>query len=369
MSDSLLVTLALTYIGGLLLFVPGVLRGISTRKKRFVADNQLPSITVLVCARNEENSISQCISSLAGLDYPSHKIELLIVNDHSTDRTGDILSEWKDKLSNLRILNTSDADTGLHGKVNALAQGFDVATGQIVLMTDADSRVPSGWAKEYASWYDDETGMVASITSIEGGNLFDACHSVEMVEVLALGMSGINYSVPTSIIGNNFSVRRSVYESLGGYRKVAFSVTEDLALFQGVWKSGWKVRSKSSPDLAVLTDPTPDFKTWWRQKQRWVQGGKTIGWPGHVIIGIGFVGAALLILSLFSSSLPFALMIFSVKCITDLLILAPTLNSMGRNRLLLFLPLYQLYLLFFLLCVPILYFQRDVKWKGRVYHS
>lgn len=369
MGESLLVTLALTYILGLLLFVPGVLRAISTKKKRSIADSELPTITVLVCARNEENSISKCISSLAALDYPIEKIELLIVNDHSTDRTGAILFEWKAKLPNLHILDTTDIDTGLHGKANALAQGFDVATGEIVLMTDADSRVPTGWAKEYVSWYDDETGMVASITSIDGGNLFDACHSVEMVEVLALGMSGINYGIPTSIIGNNFSVRKSVYDSLGGYRKVAFSVTEDLALFQAVWKSGWKVRSKSSRDFAVLTEPTPNFKTWWRQKQRWVQGGKSIGWPGHVIIGIGFIGAALLILSLFSSSLSFAFMMFGLKCTADLLILVPTLNSMGRNRLLLFVPLYQLYLLFFLLCVPILYFQSDVKWKGRVYHS
>jgi cellulose synthase/poly-beta-1,6-N-acetylglucosamine synthase-like glycosyltransferase len=369
MIESLLITLLLTYIGGLLLFVPGVLRGISIKKKRSIPESELPFITVLVCARNEENSISKCISSLVALDYPIEKIELLIVNDHSTDKTGDILTEWITKLPNLRILNTTDEDTGMHGKVNALTQGFDVATGEIVLMTDADSYVPSGWAREYVSWYDDKTGMVASITSLDGGNLFDACHSVEMVEVLALGMSGINYNVPTSIIGNNFSVRRSVYESLGGYRKVAFSVTEDLALFQAVWKSGWEVRSKSSPDFAVLTEPTPNFKTWWRQKQRWVQGGKSIGWPGHVIIGVGFIGVALLILSLFSSSLSFTMLLLAVKCAADLLILVPTLNSMGRNRLLLFLPMYQLYLLFFLLCVPIMYFQRDVKWKGRVYHS
>ena len=188
MSDSLLITLALTYIGGLLLFVPGVLRAISVKRKKSLSNSELPSITVIVCARNEENSISKCISSLAALDYPIEKIELLIVNDHSTDRTGEILSEWKAKLPNLLILDTTENDTGMHGKVNALTQGFDVATGEIVLMTDADSRVPLGWAREYVSWYDEKTGMVASITSIDGGNVFDACHSVEMVEVLALGM-------------------------------------------------------------------------------------------------------------------------------------------------------------------------------------
>src|SRR6187401_223408 len=112
MSDSLLVTLALTYIGGLLLFVPGILRGISTKNKRSLSESELPSITVLVCARNEENSISKCILSLAALDYPTEKIELLIVNDRSTDRTNDILSEWKAKLPNLRILETTEPDSG-----------------------------------------------------------------------------------------------------------------------------------------------------------------------------------------------------------------------------------------------------------------
>ncbi len=368
MNNDVVLILAAIYFIGLLCYLPGVLRAISSNTKVFDKDT-LPSITVLVCARNEENSIFKCIASLAELDYPKEKIELLIVNDHSTDRTGEILAQWEAKLPNLHILETTDSNTGMHGKVNALIQGFDVATGEIVVMTDADCVVPRGWAKEYVSWYDSDTGMVASITSIEGGNIFDTCHSIEMVQVLAMGMSGINYGIPTSIIGNNFSIRKSVYEKIGGYRNVAFSVTEDLALFQAVWNSGWKVRSKANVELGVTTDPTLDYKTWWRQKQRWVQGGKLIGIPGLIIIGIGFIGAAMLLLLPFTSSVVFAVMMFMVKCAIDLLILAPTMTAIGKLRSLVYLPLYQFYLLFFLLCVPILYFQRDVKWKGRVYHS
>jgi cellulose synthase/poly-beta-1,6-N-acetylglucosamine synthase-like glycosyltransferase len=369
MTDTLLIALGLAYVGGLLLFLPGVLRGVSRKGKRTLTTGELPHITILVCARNEEHSISHCITSLAEQHYPQEKVELIIVNDRSTDRTAEILAEWKRKLPNLFVLETSEEDTGLHGKVNALTQGFDKATGEFVLMTDADCRIPTGWAREYVEWYNDDVGMVASITSINGGSLFDKSHCLEMLEVLALGMSGINYNVPTSIIGNNFSIRKSVYDELGGYRNIAFSVTEDLALFQAVWKSKWKVLSKANTNLAVMTDPTPSYRSWWRQKQRWVQGGKSIGVPGWIIIIVGFIGVLLLLLLPFACSVSFALTFLGLKYLGDLLILFPTLRSIRRLNILLYLPIYQLYLVFFLLCVPILYFQRDVTWKGRVYKA
>jgi cellulose synthase/poly-beta-1,6-N-acetylglucosamine synthase-like glycosyltransferase len=367
MNTDLLIILAVSYFIGLLGFVPGIFRAIS-RPKRTIDQQALPYITVLVCARNEEKSISRCLLSLSELDYPSEKTELLIVNDQSTDKTPHILAVWKLRLPNLRVIETRETDS-LHGKVNALTHGFEAAKGEIILMTDADCVVPRGWAQEIVSLYDDRTGMVASITSINGGTVFDSCHSLEIVQVLAMGMSGINYSIPTSIIGNNFSIRKSVYTLIGGYQNVAFSVTEDLALFQAVWQSGWKVRSKVNIDLSVVTDPTPDYKTWWRQKQRWVRGGKSIGLPGFIIIGIGYIGTALLLLLPFASSIPLAIGMFTLKCVSDLMILLPTMSALGKLRLLWYLPLYQIYLLYFLLCVPILYFQRDVIWKERVYHS
>lgn len=368
MINDIVLIFAAIYFIGLVSYLPGLLRAIKPNST-ILDDSALPRITILVCARNEEKSISACIASIAAQDYPTDKLELIVVNDRSTDRTAELLTTWKATIPYLHIVEVDDTETQAQGKVNALMKGFDIASGEFILMTDADCVVPSKWAKEHVSWYNQDTGMVASITSIVGGNLFDKCHSIEMVQVLALGMSGINYHIRTSIIGNNLSIRKSAYEQIGGYRNVPFSVTEDLALFQKLWDFGWKVKSKANLHCAVVTEPTHDFKGWWRQKQRWVQGGKRIGLPGIIIIGIGFIGAALILLLPFTHSLLFALMMFAIKCVIELLILFPTMKAIGKIPLLRYLILYELYLLCFLLCVPIMYFQRDVKWKDRVYQS
>jgi hypothetical protein len=145
-------------------------------------------------------------------------------------------------------------------------------------------------------------------------------------------------------------------------------VTEDLALFQAVWHSGkWKAKFKANSDIAVLTQPPHDFRTWWRQKHRWVAGGKAIGLPGWVILLLGFVGVVVLATAPFVLETKYLLAVLGMKFGVDLAILVPTFLSIGRAGRLLFFPFYQVYLFFFLMSVPILYFQKNVRWKERVY--
>lgn len=325
-------------------------------------------MTVLVCARNEEEHINACLRSLTALDYPDGQLDILIVDDRSTDATADILKSWSDRHPHINIITITEENENARGKVNALIQGMDRVQGAIVLMTDADCIVQPQWAKEHVRWYDADTGMVSSMTSVKPYTIFSGAHCLEMVQVLALSMAGINYGIPVSIIGNNLSVRKATYDEIGGYRKIDFSVTEDLALFQAVWYSKkWKAKFKANSDIAVLTEPPNDFRTWWRQKHRWVAGGKAIGLPGWIILLLGFIGVVLLVVAPFVLDSQYLLTVLGMKLVVDLVILIPTFISIGRPLRLFFFPFYQVYLFFFLMCVPILYFQKNVRWKERVY--
>ncbi len=366
-----IVVLAATgiYFLGLAAFLPGLLRGLR-RKKEFPFQTT-PSVTVLVCARNEEKNLDGCLASLLSLDYPSALLEILIVDDRSTDATAQMLESWKKQFPNLKTISTADFDETQHqGKVNALIRGMDEASGEFVVITDADCAVCPNWVREHLRWYDNETGMVSSITVLDSMKPFDIAQSLEMTELLGLSMAAINYSIPVSVIGNNLSIRKAAYEEIGGYRKIPFSVTEDVALFQSVWNTEkWKVRFKANDDLLVRSQPPGSFKTWWRQKHRWVIGGKDIRVMGKIILLLGFIGAFTLIAAPFVLPLKLALLVIAVKFFGDLLIIYPTLSGMKQMKLIWFLPVYQLYLFFFLLCVPILYLQKEVRWKGRVYHT
>jgi cellulose synthase/poly-beta-1,6-N-acetylglucosamine synthase-like glycosyltransferase len=291
------------------------------------------------------------------------------VNDRSTDRTSEIIGSWSERFPEITSFVTTEESGRLIGKVNALTQGLDKAQGEIVIMTDADCIVPHNWAMEHVGWYDETVGMVSSMTSLIATHPLEYAHSLEMVEVLTMSMAGFNYNIPVSVIGNNLSVRKSAYDKIGGYRNIPFSVTEDVALFQAIWNADWKVKFKINTDIAVLTSPPDSFRTWWRQKNRWVQGGKDIGWFGALILAFGYVGIVILLGAPFLSSSWLIFTVIGAKCLADAILLVPTLHAIGRLRTIYYFPLYQVYLLFFLLCVPILYFQRNVKWKGRVYRQ
>ena len=368
----ILVSSALYFLG-LLAFLPGLLRGLRRKKASDfgLQTPDFPKVTVLVCARNEEKNIDRCLRSLSELDYPADHLEILIVDDHSGDATPNMLESWKKKLPNLKTISTVVSVEPQHlGKVNALIQGMDSACGEFVLITDADCSVSPNWIREHLRWYDDNTGMVSSITVLDSMKPFNIAQSLEMTELLGLSMAAINYHIPVSVIGNNLSIRKRTYDEIGGYRNIPFSVTEDVALFQTVWNSGkWKVRFKANSDLLVKSNPPGNYATWWKQKHRWVIGGKDIKLMGRLILLLGFIGAFTIITAPFVLPLKFALAAIAVKFLGDLLIIYPTLRGLKQMKFIWFLFVYQIYLFYFLLCVPILFLQKDVKWKGRVYHT
>ncbi|MEP7235589.1 MAG: glycosyltransferase, partial [Ignavibacteriota bacterium] len=113
---------AAIYFVGLAGFLPGLLRGLNRRTSRKTPTGL--KVTVLVCARNEENNIDACLSSLAKLDYPEHLLEILVIDDRSTDGTSEKLNTWRSRLSILKILSTATVDENLfQGKINALILG------------------------------------------------------------------------------------------------------------------------------------------------------------------------------------------------------------------------------------------------------
>ncbi len=360
------VILSSIYFLVLAIFSVGLRRGLRRRTKTVVKG--YPTVSVIVCARNEENNIDRCLESLSKLEYPHTSLELIVVDDSSDDSTPQLLSNWKARLPHLRILDLHGKERLAKGKVNALIQGIDAATGEYICITDADCTVAPNWVSNYIQWFDEGVGMVPSIAVLDSLSPFAAGQSCEMIQLLAMSMSAVNHGFSVSIIGNNLALRKKAYEEIGGYRAIPFSVTEDIALFQAMWHSKWKILFKANDELLVQSKPPESFRMWWRQKQRWVVGGKAIEWPGAVILALGYVGILSLFLALFSGS-EYFIEVLSLKLLGDLLILIPTMSSVKQLRLLPFFPVYELYLTFYLLCVPIQYFQKRVIWKGRDYKT
>jgi hyaluronan synthase len=120
-----------------------------------------PSVTFVVPCKNEEEVIADTISNCFKVDYPKEKIEVIAINDGSTDRTGEIMRNLRSVFENLTVI---DWENNL-GKKHAMAEGIRLARGEIVIQLDSDSYInPATFRKIIEPFENPEVGAVSAHT-------------------------------------------------------------------------------------------------------------------------------------------------------------------------------------------------------------
>lgn len=329
-------------------------------------NNQLPFVSVIVPARNEENNIRSCIQSLLQSDYPIERLEIIIINDRSSDSTGSIADELHSKYPHIRALHLTEERTGnLRGKPGALDAAMNIAKGEIILMTDADCEVQPTWVSMLVRQFSEKTGLVASFTTIHPSTIFAQMQSVEWVLTHTMASAGIGLKQPLGCFGNNLAIRKKTYYEVGGYNGIPFSVTEDLALLQTVIKKGWEVRYVCDYSCAVETLPCETLGEYVRQHHRWLRGGTALGWRGAVFVLFSaslWVSLATAIVTQSWMLLPVILMI---RLLGDLAVIAPSLSALRRKDLYPWALLAVFFITALELVIPFSLLKREVVWKGQ----
>jgi chlorobactene glucosyltransferase len=108
-----------------------------------VADT-VPTVSIIVPARNEEINISDCLAGLAGLNYPVEKLQIIVVNDHSSDRTGEIVDGFIAQCPNMEQIHGQPLPEDWTGKSHSCWQGANKARGEWLIFLDADTYVKPG---------------------------------------------------------------------------------------------------------------------------------------------------------------------------------------------------------------------------------
>lgn len=345
------------------LFVAG-----AGKKYKKIPEDKLPEISVIVAARNEEDNILNCLKSLDKLIYPENKIEIIIVNDKSTDCTEEIVKDFIAGKPKFKVITTEKTIGNLKGKTNALANGLQVARGEVILTTDADCTVSPTWAKSIASYYQNDVAMVCGYTSQDATNQFTGMQMLDFMYLLTVAAGSMNFNRPLSCIGNNMSYRKSVYKEVGGYESIPFSVTEDFKLLKTIFKlKKYKIIYPLDPEALVVSKPCNDWKTIYWQKKRWGVGGLDSDIDGYLVMSSGFIANICILLTpfIFSAS---ALYLTIFKISVDFFALYPVLKKFNLTSKLKYFFSFELYFLAYVIILPILVItNRKVLWKGRSY--
>ncbi len=338
------------------------------RTKDTVASDSVPFVSVVIAARNEEENLPDCLKSLADQTYPADKFEIIVANDCSTDDTAGVCDRFAGIHPNFKSFMTTE-NPELPGKPNALAQAIDQAKGEVVLITDADCRVPPTWIEGTAKRYSFGVGLVGGMTLQLSDNAFHGMQSLDWAYILGVASASAALGRPLGSIGNNLSFRRESYDKVGGYRKIKFSVTEDYSLVQAIiGTKKWSYLYPIDEEVLVASQPCPDLRSLNQQRHRWGKGGLDMKFWGFVIMAIGFSMHAALLWHFIWFSLASAGAILLVKMVADYTFLYQILARLKRTEELRYFYWFELYYALYVLALPFLvFFGGKVHWKGRHY--
>src|SRR5688500_1018577 len=126
-----------------------------------------PEITVLITAHNEAERIQPCLRSVMAQDYPMERVEILLVDDRSSDGTADLARQLG--IYSLRILRLEEPQDRLTSRQTALDMGFREARGEVVLVMDAGGRAPREWIRELTGHLGFRDGAVTAPAIFAGG--------------------------------------------------------------------------------------------------------------------------------------------------------------------------------------------------------
>ena len=346
---------------------------LGTHRLNYPKTKHLPKISILVALRDEEQTLKPCVESLLQLDYPKESFEILLINDRSSDRTPELIEELKKKSDQIKTLHIKSGIPGLSGKANAIAQGMENCSGELILVTDGDCRVPPSWAKEHAAYYQQNVGMVGGFTLLDekndGAALFGKIQSLDWAYLLSVGTGFMGFGIPLSVLGNNFSFRREAYEEVGGYRNMGFTIIEDFALMKTlVKKTSWKVLYPIDSKMLVYSHPMSTIIKFYRQRKRWSAGGKEVGFYGKFLMLISVMVHLLIPISFFIFNFQLSFLALLGVLLADFSLLFRTIGLVRRRDLLKYFLLWEgFYFLYTILFTPVLLFPTTVKWKNISY--
>ena len=212
----------------------GVDKIIAEDKKKSVPDI-FQSISIIIAARNEIKNLPNLLNSLACLDYPQDKYEIIIVNDHSNDGSKEYLATQKN-IPNLKIINFYSETPPLTGKKAALQKGIENSRFEILAFTDADCMVPVYWLQEINRSFTKETDYLLSYSVIKRkpDDSIIRLKNFERSVNYALAAAGLYYKIPFTSSACNMVYRKKTFLESGGFEGIGHlrSGDDDLLLIK-----------------------------------------------------------------------------------------------------------------------------------------
>ncbi|MFD2597883.1 glycosyltransferase [Sphingobacterium corticis] len=371
--NACLLIATLVYVGLVLYMRFGWFRtGLSsTRVAHQYSDSR---VSVLIAARNEEENIGRTLDCLVTQNFPEDRLEIIVVDDHSTDRTAEIVRTYAPY--GVRLLQMDEGDKLNSYKKLAISKAIDISTGDIIMTTDADCRMGPNWVQTVVKFMD-EGGleMVSSpVAYHEEKSRFERLQTLEFLYLIGLGASGIGNGVPTTCNGANLAYRKETFFRVGGFKGIddLASGDDELLLHKVSEEAADRIGFCKSKEAIVYTDAKPTLASFISQRKRWAS--KSTKYKDKRIVVLGVViwlfnlaliwGTLRFLLELPTFNWTFAFCVM-LKISVEWVFLQPITDFVGRKELMRYLPFLSFAHTVYLVYIGVAGNMGKYDWKGR----
>lgn len=236
----------------------------------FSVPNKYPQtkISIIIPARNEEENIGTLLMALQNQTYPKEFFEIIVVDDHSTDNTANIVKGYPIA----RLISLKENKLNSYKK-KAIEKGIDAATGDLIVTTDADCLPPETWLQTIAQFYEEkEPVFIAAPVVIDcNSSILQIFQALDFM--ILQGITGaVVYKRTFSMCnGANLAYERKVFYEVGGFDRIDYIASgDDMLLMHKISKKyPDRIHYLKSKEAIVHTQPMKTWKEFFNQRIRW----------------------------------------------------------------------------------------------------
>ena len=336
--------------------------------------NFTTKVTILIAARNEGERIHYTIEDILAQDYPKDLTEIIIVDDHSTDRTADIISSYANK--GVKLLQLNEAEPLNSYKKKAIAKAIGISTGELMVATDADCRMGNKWLSAIVGFYEAEKLVMISspVSYFEEASLFERMQTLEFSFLIGIGAAFIGHNRASTCNGANFAYRKDVFYEVGGFTGIdeLASGDDELLLQKVAVRYSGRIGFLKLTDAVVYTHAKYTLKNFLQQRRRWAS--KSTKYKDKKIValavGIWLFNVSLIVNGLLGfydgKFLQLFLTQFLLKSVFEITFLIPVILFFKRMGLILLLPILSPLHSIYLVYIGLLGNTKKYMWKGRL---
>lgn len=246
-------------------------QGLKVQYDNFREDK--PFVSIIIAAKNEEETLPELLSQLINQDYAKNKYEVIIADDESSDKTPEIVVSFQEYFDNLHLLPVKSAPKNVSRKKNALSQAVSVSKGEIIISTDADCQVKPSWISTMVKYFSKDVGLVAGLSLPQqeaNANFVQKFEYFDMLVLFTAAAGSIGAHKAFSCSGQNLAYTRQAFEQVGGYSSIKnYESGDDVLLMQLLRKAGYRIRFAFDPKAYNTTVSEKNIINFLNQRIRW----------------------------------------------------------------------------------------------------